>query len=32
MVKQDAESYKMIRPNVFLIDDMVLLEDDEMKS
>ena len=32
VVKQDAESYKMIRPNVFLIDDMVLLEDDEMKT
>ena len=30
-VKKDPESYKLVRPNVFLIDDMALLKDDEMK-
>ena len=31
VVKKDPATYKLIRPNVFLIDDMELLKDDEMK-
>lgn len=30
-VKKDPEAYKEVRPNVFLIDDLALLKDDEMK-